>query len=40
MIDALKGGAVLSAGIDHPNYNHSVEEVDSGIRESLLRDLH
>ena len=40
MIDALKGGAALSAGIDHPNYNYSVEMVDASVRASLLKDLH
>ncbi len=40
MIDALKGGAPLSAGIDHPHYDYSVEEIDTSVRESLLKDLH
>ncbi|MGD8911596.1 MAG: DUF3501 family protein [Candidatus Thiodiazotropha sp.] len=40
MIDALKGGAPLTAGIDHPNYNYSVDTLDSSIRDSLIKDLH
>lgn len=40
MIDALKGGAALSAGIDHPNYDHRVDDIPSPVRESLISDLH
>ncbi|MET0069506.1 MAG: DUF3501 family protein [Candidatus Thiodiazotropha sp.] len=40
MIDALKTGAALSAGIDHPNYDHRVETLDARVRESLIKDLH
>jgi hypothetical protein len=40
MIDALKSGASLSAGIDHPAYTHTVDQVDSPIKSSLLKDLH
>ncbi|MES9828673.1 MAG: DUF3501 family protein [Candidatus Thiodiazotropha sp.] len=40
MIDALKGGATLSAGIDHPNYDYSVDDLESSVRESLIKDLH
>lgn len=40
MIDALKGGATLTAGIDHPNYNYTLESLDSSLQESLIRDLH
>ncbi|MCU7815963.1 MAG: DUF3501 family protein [Candidatus Thiodiazotropha sp. (ex Lucinoma kastoroae)] len=40
MIDALKGGATLSAGIDHPAYNHTIEILGSPVRDSLLKDLH
>lgn len=38
MIAALKGGAALTAGIDHPNYRHQVT-VEGATRASLLRDL-
>jgi hypothetical protein len=40
MVDALKGGAVLSAGIDHPNYEYIVEGLDNNVRDSLVKDLH
>ncbi|MEW8461840.1 MAG: DUF3501 family protein, partial [Candidatus Thiodiazotropha endolucinida] len=40
MIDALKGGATLSAGIDHPNYDYTVDDLESSVRESLIKDLH
>jgi len=36
---ALKDGVVLSAGVDHPNYNATVEAVAAGVRSSLLNDL-
>ncbi|MES9969630.1 MAG: DUF3501 family protein [Candidatus Thiodiazotropha sp.] len=39
MIKALKNGSALSAGIDHPNYNHTVDTIEAKIRESLLKDL-
>ena len=38
-VDALKGGAVLSAGISHDNYQVEVSPVADNIRSSLLRDL-
>ncbi|MCU7917725.1 MAG: DUF3501 family protein [Candidatus Thiodiazotropha sp. (ex Epidulcina cf. delphinae)] len=40
MIDALKGGTNLSAGIDHPSYTHAVDVLESPVRDSLLKDLH
>ncbi|PUB74427.1 MAG: DUF3501 domain-containing protein [gamma proteobacterium symbiont of Ctena orbiculata] len=40
MIDALKAGAALSAGIDHPNYDYHVDNLDARVRESLIKDLH
>ena len=39
MIAAAKGGAAISAGIDHPNYNQSVDPVPDNIRASLVDDL-
>jgi hypothetical protein len=39
MVQALKRGARLSAGIDHPQYHVMVEEVDAPIRDSLVGDL-
>ncbi|MEJ2308527.1 MAG: DUF3501 family protein [Gammaproteobacteria bacterium] len=39
MIAAAKGGAAISAGIDHPNYNISVDPIPDNIRDSLVNDL-
>ena len=39
MIRALKGGARLSMGVNHPNYTYAISEVASPIRESLVGDL-
>ncbi|WP_316367237.1 DUF3501 family protein [Candidatus Thiodiazotropha sp. CDECU1] len=39
MINALKSGSALAAGIDHPNYNYSVDTIEASIRESLINDL-
>jgi len=36
---ALKDGAVLSAGVDHPNYSATIDVIASGVRGSLLGDL-
>ena len=38
-VDALKGGAALAAGIDHPNYQVEISPVADNIRASLLGDL-
>jgi len=38
MIAALKAGAGLSVGVDHPNYERAVQ-VDHAARASLLQDL-
>jgi hypothetical protein len=35
----LKGGATLSAGIDHPDYSHALAPVTDDIRASLVADL-
>jgi hypothetical protein len=40
MITGLKGGAKLSAGIDHPNYTHQVDEMPAAVKLSLVGDLH
>lgn len=37
--EQLRGGAALSVGIDHPNYQHTVAEVPEAIRLSLVEDL-
>lgn len=39
MIRALRQGAVLSMGIEHPAYQARVEPVDVAVRDSLLNDL-
>ncbi len=39
MIDLLKSGAVLSAGIDHDAYSFAVAPVPQHIRDSLVSDL-
>lgn len=39
MIRALKGGARLSMGVDHPVYSASVDPVDPAVRASLVNDL-
>ncbi len=38
-VKALKGGAELSAGIDHENYQVDVSPVAQNVRKSLLDDL-
>ena len=38
MRDALKGGAGLTVGVDHPNYRSGVA-VAAAVRESLVNDL-
>jgi hypothetical protein len=39
MVAALRGGAALGAGIDHPAYRHSIDPVAAEVRESLISDL-
>jgi hypothetical protein len=39
MCAALKGGAELGFGIDHPRYRHEVEAVPAPVRDSLTADL-
>ena len=39
MVAALRGGAKLSAGIDHANYAHSEDSLPTVLREALLADL-
>jgi hypothetical protein len=38
-VEALKGGARLTAGIDHENYQVEISPVAENIRLSLLGDL-
>ena len=39
MISALRDGAELAVGIDHPQYNQTIQPVRAAIRTSLLFDL-
>jgi hypothetical protein len=39
MVTALRGGARLSAGIDHANYTHAADSLPAGLREALIADL-
>jgi hypothetical protein len=39
MVAALRGGARLSAGIDHVNYTHAADSLPAGLREALIADL-
>jgi len=39
MIAGLKGGAALSVGIDHPNYQHQISPAADNVRAALIADL-
>jgi len=39
MIEAVKNGAHLSVGVEHPNYRHSVSPLPSPVRDALSLDL-
>ena len=39
MVQALKQGATLDAGVDHPNYSHEQKPVPEVLRKSLIADL-
>jgi hypothetical protein len=39
MIDAVKSGTAISAGIDHEHYRHQVSPIPENIRNSLADDL-
>jgi hypothetical protein len=39
MVAAVKEGAAVSMGIDHPNYTHSVEPIPQNVRDALAADL-
>ncbi len=39
MVKALKEGEALDAGVDHPEYSHSVKPVPTELQKSLLSDL-
>lgn len=38
MVGALRGGAKLSVGIDHPAYAHSIDGVAEDVRRALIAD--
>lgn len=39
MARALKGGASLGVGVDHPHYQHTIPVVSDLVRSALLADL-
>ena len=39
MVKALKEGEALDAGVDHPEYTHSVKPVPAELQKSLVADL-
>jgi hypothetical protein len=39
MVAQAKGGAPISAGIDHPNYHHELGPVPENVRAALVADL-
>lgn len=39
MKQALAGGAELAVGVDHPQYNATIDRIDPAVRTSLLQDL-
>ncbi len=39
MVKAVKQGAAVAMGIDHPEYCHTVEAIPAAVRESLAADL-
>ncbi|HEY7741906.1 MAG TPA: DUF3501 family protein [Burkholderiales bacterium] len=39
MVAALKQGAPLGLGVDHPEYSHTIGAVDPAVRASLVNDL-
>lgn len=38
MVTALRAGAALAIGIDHPNYTHAVEALPAAVRAALIAD--
>jgi hypothetical protein len=39
MAEQAKGGAPISAGVDHPNYHHELRPVPENVRAALAADL-
>ncbi|MBE58408.1 MAG: hypothetical protein CMD66_03180 [Gammaproteobacteria bacterium] len=38
MVTAIKNGAAIAMGSDHPNYNYRVDEIDPETQGSLIKD--
>jgi hypothetical protein len=39
MVEKAKAGAPISMGIDHPEYQATIDAIDDNVRESLVSDL-
>jgi hypothetical protein len=39
MVDAMKGGASLSIGVEHEGYRHTLSPLPPPVRDALARDL-
>jgi hypothetical protein len=39
MVEAVKGGAHISVGVEHENYRHSISPIPPAVRDSLSADL-
>jgi hypothetical protein len=39
MVEAVKSGATVSAGVDHESYRHTLSPLPATVRDSLSRDL-
>ena len=39
MVSDLKKGATISAGIEHPSYDYSLNPIPANIQEALLKDI-
>ena len=39
MVAALRAGAALAIGVEHPNYQHEIAAVSENVRAALLADL-
>lgn len=38
VVAAARAGAAMAAGVDHPNYRHSVEPLPEALRAALVQD--
>ena len=39
MVEAVRSGAQISMGIDHPAYTYAAEPIPQNVRDSLAEDL-